>query len=237
MADALFFHFRGANSLLDQQHFDFSKSNAKIFHLGYLLLLDQLDALDNKGESRVAEVFRRAGAKGFITSADVVSEQSDRYRTVIPSALPYVDLLFINEFEAARLTGLDIGFSEDGAPQIESCLNVAREILKMGVKKWVVIHFKQGAIAMNPEKEWCYQEALKMPEDEILGAVGAGDAFAAGVLFAIHEDWPIESALRLGVSVAAASLTSPGASGGIGNLESCQQLYDKYAPLARPVSV
>lgn len=33
-----FFHQRGANALLDIEHFNFSISTAKIFHLGYLLL-------------------------------------------------------------------------------------------------------------------------------------------------------------------------------------------------------
>lgn len=227
-----FFHFRGANSLLDQLNFDFSKSGAKIFHLGYLLLLDQLDKLTQMGESRAADVFRNAKANGFITSADVVSEQSERYRMIIPSSLPYVDLLFINEFEAGMLTGQDIYFVED-VPQIESCLQVARQILKMGVNRWVIIHFKQGALAMNPDNDWCYQESLKIPDQEIKGAVGAGDAFAAGVLYAIHENWPIEDALKLGVSVAASSLTSSGASAGIKDLAGCQQLYDQYALLNR----
>jgi sugar/nucleoside kinase (ribokinase family) len=41
-----FFHQRGANSLLAPEHFDFSRTRAKIFHLGYLLLLDALDSLN-----------------------------------------------------------------------------------------------------------------------------------------------------------------------------------------------
>src|SRR5262245_13654604 len=38
-----FFHARGANALLDSKHFDFTQTTARIFHLGYLLLLDKLD--------------------------------------------------------------------------------------------------------------------------------------------------------------------------------------------------
>ena len=41
-----FFHQRGANALLDPEHFDFTASRAKFFHLGYLLLLDRLDQPD-----------------------------------------------------------------------------------------------------------------------------------------------------------------------------------------------
>ncbi len=38
-----FFHQRGANARFGPEHVDFAKSRAKIFHLGYLLLLDRLD--------------------------------------------------------------------------------------------------------------------------------------------------------------------------------------------------
>src|SRR5262245_16549977 len=39
-----FFHYRGANALWDGSEIDFKKTKARIFHLGYLLLLDALDA-------------------------------------------------------------------------------------------------------------------------------------------------------------------------------------------------
>ena len=47
-----FFHQRGANALLDVGHFDFSQTTARIFHLGYLLLLDKLDPQQGWGDLR-----------------------------------------------------------------------------------------------------------------------------------------------------------------------------------------
>src|SRR5215207_4654499 len=38
-----FFHARGANAELGPEHFDFAGTPARIFHLGYLLLLDRMD--------------------------------------------------------------------------------------------------------------------------------------------------------------------------------------------------
>ena len=38
-----FFHYRGANALWRGEDLDFKKIKARIFHLGYLLLLDSLD--------------------------------------------------------------------------------------------------------------------------------------------------------------------------------------------------
>lgn len=47
-----FSHHRGANSLLDIDHFDFHLSRFRIFHLGYLLLLDRLDEVFKTGGQR-----------------------------------------------------------------------------------------------------------------------------------------------------------------------------------------
>ena len=60
-----------------------------------------------------------------------------------------------------------------------------------------------------------WQPSLRVPAESIRGAVGAGDALAAGILHGLHEDWEIARCLRLGVSAAAACLGHPGASEGI----------------------
>src|SRR5687768_16523205 len=73
-----FFHCRGANAELAPEHFNFTQSTARIFHLGYLLLLDRLDETSGGGTA-AAEVLRSARACGMKTSADVVSEHSDRF--------------------------------------------------------------------------------------------------------------------------------------------------------------
>jgi sugar/nucleoside kinase (ribokinase family) len=58
--------------------------------------------------------------------------------------------------------------------------------------------------------------------------VGAGDAFCAGVLYGLHEDLPLDDALRLGCAGAWFNLHSATASGGAptlaqltAHLESC----------------
>ena len=48
-----------------------------------------------------------------------------------------------------------------------------------------------------------------------LKPTGAGDAFYAGVLFGLHEDWPLARCLDLGNAAAATSLHSPTTSAGI----------------------
>lgn len=222
-----FFHQRGANAMLDTGDFDFSVSQAKLFHLGYLLLLDRLDVIGEDGLTGAAKVLKHAKEKGFITSADIVSEKSDRFKAVITPSLPYIDYLFVNEFEAAMITGITTA-SADGTPLTDGCYEAAFKILEMGVNKWVILHFPLGAIAVNREGKQLFQPSLNLPADRIEGAVGAGDAFAAGVLMGIHDHLPMEACLELGVCAAASSLFAATSSDGILAAETCLELPGIY---------
>ena len=55
---------RGTNAFLDASHFDFAQSDARIFHLGYLLLLDRLDQPDPICGTVSAAVLKRAQEAG-----------------------------------------------------------------------------------------------------------------------------------------------------------------------------
>src|SRR5205823_6258832 len=55
-----FFHARGANALWDGKGLDFSRVKARIFHLGYLLLLDALDQPDAKFGTKAARLLASA---------------------------------------------------------------------------------------------------------------------------------------------------------------------------------
>src|ERR1043166_3808908 len=103
-----FFHHRGANALWDGADLDFRKVRARIFHLGYLLLLDALDAPDKKFGTRAARLLAGAQEAGLKTSVDVVSADSDRYAGVVAPALKHVDYCILNEIEAGKATGFRV---------------------------------------------------------------------------------------------------------------------------------
>jgi sugar/nucleoside kinase (ribokinase family) len=48
---------------------------------------------------------------------------------------------------------------------------------------------------------------------------GAGDAFAAGLIYGLLRDWPLARAVRLGNAVGALSTTEVGASAALPDLE------------------
>jgi sugar/nucleoside kinase (ribokinase family) len=221
-----FFHQRGANALLAPEHFDFRTTNAKLFHLGYLLLMDSLDAPGKDGRPRAAEVFRQARARGLRTSADCVSEHGERFGSVVAPLLPELDLLFANDFEAEKITDIALGRGEN--LDTRAVENAARDLLKRGVGEWVVIHFPEGACACSASGECVWQGSVKLPSAEIAGTAGAGDALASGVLFGWHEGWPMQQSLELGVCAAAASLRHPTCSDAIGTQAECLALGTRF---------
>jgi sugar/nucleoside kinase (ribokinase family) len=221
-----FFHQRGANAFLDGEHFEFDPGAARIFHLGYLLLLDRLDGPDAEFGTMAARTLFRARQAGLKTSIDVVSEDSSRFAQVVLPALPYVDYCILNEFELGRTTGLAVRKGEGiDFPTLHAA---ASRLLEAGVHEWVIVHFLEGACALGRDGRLRRQESLLVPQADIVSTVGAGDAFAAGVLYGLHENVEIEEALRFGICAAASCLHGAGTSDGVRPLGECLSLTGRY---------
>ena len=222
-----FFHLRGANALWRGDDLDFAKTKARIFHLGYLLLLDALDAPDKKFVTRAAGLFAAAQAAGLKTSVDLVSEDSDRFAKIVTPALKFTDYCILNEIEAGKTTGFKIR-QADGRIDAVALRHAAGALLQFGVREVVVIHYPEGSFARTRKGEDVWQSSLKLPAKYIAGAAGAGDAFCAGVLLGLHERWDLPRCLLTGVCVACASLSDPTCTGGVSNLKSALSLAKKY---------
>lgn len=216
-----FFHQRGANALLEPGHFDFGALRAQHLHLGYLLLLDGLDRPDETYKTASARVLAESKEAGLTTSIDVVSEDSGRFRELVVPALAYADVVFMNEFELSRTSGIPLSDSSDAR------LLQAGELLMEGVAGTLVIHTPDRVFAFNDEHRFEHG-TVRIPPAEIAGAVGAGDAFAAGYLVGFLQGLPLEECLRYGVCVAAASLTQPDSSSGVLPLADCLRLGERY---------
>lgn len=218
-----FFHQRGVNALFDAGHCDFSGSNARLFHLGYLMLLDRLDSFDETGRTSAAGLLAAAKAAGLKTSVDVVSTEHPKFRQIVLSALPFTDHLIINEVEASQVLERELR-----AADAAGLLEAARQILDAGAQDSVTIHTEHGAVAVTQAGGQAAQASLNLPEGFSQGATGAGDAFAAGLLFGLHEDWPLQERLRLAVCTAAASLTHPTPSAGVRSVAECLALAETH---------
>ncbi len=222
-----FFHARGANAQLGPEHFDFSKTQARIFHLGYLLLLDRLDLPSATHGTVAAEVLAAASAVGMRTSIDCVSEDSERFPQVVLPTLKYVDYCIMNEFEAGRCTGRKV--HQDGKLNRVELRAAMQALLDAGVRERVVVHFPDGGVALGRDGAWDEHGSVNLPASGyIKGAAGAGDAFAAGVLLGWHDGKSVSEQLRYGVCAAAANLSDETCTGGLRPLRECLALGEQF---------
>jgi len=222
-----FFHARGANALWRGTDLDFQRTRPRIFHLGYLLLLDALDEPDAKYGTKAARLLATAQESGIRTSVDVVSEDSDRFPKIVVPALKHVDYCIFNEIEAGKTTGFKIR-PENSPLDLVALRHAAGALLQQGVRELVVIHFPEGAFARTRKGDDFWQSSLKLPSDYIAGTAGAGDAFCAGVLFGLHEGWDLPRCLMTGVCIAAASLSDPTCTAGVKSLSTSLGLARRF---------
>lgn len=221
-----FFHMKGANALLDLEHFDFSDSNYRVFYLGYLMLLDKLDEFDPDNVTYFTRVLQTAKSAGMVTVADAVSAQHPNFQSIVESAVRHIDVLVLNEWEAGKATNRQL-FSND-QPDWREIRNAADTLLAKGNLRSVFIHFPQGAFAKTCDGDEAIQGKVKLPQSEISGSVGAGDAFCAGVIHGIHEGYPIGQTLKIATAMAAACLRSSTTSEGLMSFDQCQELADRF---------
>ncbi len=208
-----FFHNRGANARLAPEHFPLDELPCRILTLGYLLLLDGMDAEDAEFGTCAARVLAGCRERGILTAVDVVSEESDRFATVVNPALPHTDCLIINEIEAGKTTGRSI---RDGDRLDRAELEAAaRDLLDRGVGQLVVIHTPETSVGIERDGRAVWQPTLDLPDGFIVGAAGAGDAFFAGMAVGIHESWELERSLRFANAAAASSLRHATCTGGM----------------------
>jgi sugar/nucleoside kinase (ribokinase family) len=201
-----FFHNKGTSKFLDVSHFDFAEISSKIFHIGYILLLDTLDGPDPEYGTVMARLLKTAKESGLKTSVDVVSESSYRFNKIVLPALKYTDYLILNEIEAGRTTGHEIR-KRSGELDAESLKGSLESLMKCGESELVCIHFPEGAFAAERGQKPHYVPSHLLPDGFIKGTAGAGDAFCAGMLFGIHEGWDLDRSMRFAAAMAAMCLT------------------------------
>ena len=225
-----FFYHPGSNDLLAEPDLPVEDmAGLRLFYLGYLNLLARLDALE-AGSTGAARLLARARAAGLITCVDLVSRDHPDFRASVEAALPQIDYLFLNEVEAARATGLAVSGPDDAA----GLGRAADHLLMRGVCRAVVMHTARLALWAGADGLRLTRPALAVPPHDIVSPVGAGDAFCAGVLLAIHEGWSPEVALTLAHRAAAAALRGATANDAIPPLA---RLMPDHSPIGQWITV
>jgi len=224
-----FFSYRGASSELAPEHFEFDKLDTEILHIGYILLLDTLDEEDSEFGTKMARVLNSAQEHGVKTSIDVVTEDSDRFKKIVPYAIKYTDFCIINEEEAGRTVGINARKS-NGDLNLKNCKKICEKLFEIGVREWVVMHSREGGIGLDSDGTFVMKASLEIPPEQIKGTTGAGDAFLAGVLYGAYSKYDIEKAVKLGIASSNASIMDEGPTAGV---KSEKDLWDFYNSMSK----
>ncbi len=213
-----FFHHPGANDLLAPEHFDLSRTQARILHLGAPGILAARDRRRPAGSGWV-EVLARARAAGMRTNMEMVTLTPERQRLLVRPCLPHLDSIVVNELEAAAVAEVDTHLG--GRPDFARAEAAALRLLELGVSQVAVVHFPEGCVAAARGGQTYRQGSVRVPPEDVKSTNGAGDAFASGVIWGLHEGWPVERCLEAGVCVAAVSLGAYSTSGAIRPVDEC----------------
>ena len=203
-----FFYNPGTNDLLDAPDISFAPA-ARMFYLGYINLLATMDRIGPDGRTPAARVLEQAQAAGLLTCVDLVSSDTPQFRAAVSASLPFVDMLFLNEVEAERATGI----ANSGADDRAGLAKAAQALLAGGAAN-VIIHTPELSLWHGPHGTiW----AIPDPVDPatIISPVGAGDAFCAGVIWGVYYNWTPARSMALGHRAAAAALRGATATDGI----------------------
>lgn len=222
-----FFHHRGANAEFSPSDVNLSLLSCKMLHIGYILLLDRFDEADTEYGTVMAAFLKRVQDEGVETSIDVVSDSGGGFAEKVVPALRYTDNAFMNEIEGSGVSGLPVR-DQNGALILENIRKTMDIILSKGVKKRVILHAPEAGFCLNRNGDFCVVPSLKLPEGYIKGAVGAGDAFCAGCLYAIYHGYDDRSMLEFASGAAACNLSAEDSVSGMRDKNSILDLIKTY---------
>ncbi len=223
-----FFQARGANAVFEMEDLDFEAIGCyDMFHIGYALLLDQFDREDNEYGTLMARVLKRIQDLGVKTSMDVVSEDSERFACIVKPSLRYCNYFIANEIEGGKVAGVEPR-SHKGILDQDGLLEICQRLMEYGVSELVVLHAPEGGIYLDRYGNHGFVPSLKLPKGYIKGSVGAGDAFCAGILYSLYQEYPIEEAMMIANGAAAANLSAVDSVSGLRSVKELRTLIERY---------
>lgn len=214
--------FDGTYDLLTPDHIPVTGSTARIFHLGLPGIHKIMDAPWRGQANGWVDCLIRARASGLMTNLELVTVAPDIVRALVLPCLPHLSTLVVNDYEIGALAGMTT--TSGGVTDPAAVMQAARHVLQMGSMQVIAVHYVTGASLVARDGTQAFHPSVKVPEDAVKGANGAGDAFAAGFLYGVHEGWGHEACLKLAHAAAAACIRTPGTYDGLMPVADCLAL-------------
>jgi len=193
--DRRYVHTFGANAALCAADIEPAIATPPdVLYVGGFLVLPALRQDELAGQLRGA---RRSGTRVVL---DVVAPAGRALSSDdVAGLLPDVDYFVPNDDEAAALTG-----ERDPRRQVE-------RLRELGAGTVIVTMGDRGVIAGSADG----MIELPAPRVEVVEPSGAGDAFAAGLVYGLLEDWALPRSLEFASMMGASACTRLGCTAGL----------------------
>ncbi len=223
-----FFHARGSNAEFSPEDIDIGSINSVILHIGYILLLDSFDKEDSEYGTVMARFLHDVQQHGIKTSIDVVSDSTADYKAKILPALKYSNYAILNEVESGMLSDLD-AYNKDGSLNIDNIRKTMEFMAKCGVKDKIIVHCKKAGFCYDVATgDFTVVPSLNIPKSEIVGSVGAGDAFCAGCLYGLYNGYSDKQILEFAACAAGCNLFAENSVDGMKSRSEIEKMPEKY---------
>ena len=178
----------------------------KIFYLGGFFMLRALES------ERTVQFFKTARQHGWTTLLDVVLYGNRPYWDIVRPLLPHTDIFLPNGHEGETITGERNPYEQ------------AKRFLGAGVGAAIITQGEWGTLYVSEKERF---RVGVYPTNYVSGA-GAGDAFDAGLIAALHEGHDHREAVRWGSAQGASCVREVSTTGGVFNRAELLECIDKY---------
>lgn len=216
----------GTSALLTPDHFEFAATTGRILHLGLPGVHRRMDAPWGADPNGWVAVLRAARSAGLLTNLELATVSLDHIAALARPCLAHLDYLVVNDAEIGAIAGLTT--VRAGVTDEQACTEAAQHVLERGSMACVAVHYTMGAVALTRDGTRMRKPSVKVPADSYAGANGAGDAFAAGFLHAMHERESLEDALIRAHASAAACLRTLSTTDGVEPWRACLELAQQW---------
>lgn len=191
--------------------------NSKVVHISGVF-----PAINDTNKDIVLQLVKLAKKHNVLVTFDpnvrLKLWSAEKAREVLQSFLPYVDVLITGEEEAQLLLGSS---NMQELIKLAQHYEITHIVLKRGEKG--AIGYKSGELI----------EATPTISTKVVDTIGAGDGFAAGYIYSLINDSPLDRSLFFANAVASYVIGVPGDNEGLPYLEDVEVLLGEKEHVAR----